>query len=67
MIRFLAYILIFFILFRLVGSVFKLFLGNREQNAPKKRGNVNVQSPTKEDKKKKGYKGGEYIDYEEVD
>ena len=69
MLRFIAYILVFFILFRLVGAVLRLFFGSnqRRSNSTKsKNDNINVNKPPKS-KKSEGYKGGEYVDYEELE
>ncbi|MBX2964702.1 MAG: DUF4834 domain-containing protein [Cyclobacteriaceae bacterium] len=66
---FLIFVLIFYVLYKL--GLFRVFVsgvkqGDSNPNMNKRAGgNVNIDTaPPKE--KRKGYKGGEYIDYEEV-
>lgn len=68
--------LIGFLLFRVLGIFFKVLTGSTANHKPQdyqqsrrpKDGNVNVDFvPNKDKKKDKGYKGGEYVDYEELD
>lgn len=67
--RFLLYVLLFFILFRLVGMVLRIFIGRsvRQNFENKKNSGSKVDVEKKTDKSSQGYKGGEYIDYEELD
>jgi hypothetical protein len=66
----LLFVLIFYVLYKL--GLFRVFVGGVKQgyadpNDLNKRsgGNVNIDSaPPKE--KRKGFEGGEYVDYEEV-
>ena len=70
MLRFILYVILFVVLFRLAGAVIRMLVGNSAARgqAPRRPRNSNVdvnQEP--QSKKPEGYKGGEYIDYEEVD
>jgi hypothetical protein len=78
MLRVIAIILLFLFAFRIIGSVIRFLLGgasmNRsgsfQQNRQQKPrgGNVNVDYvPKKGASGKHNYKGGEYVDYEDVD
>lgn len=66
----LLFVLIFYVLYKL--GLFRVFVGSVKQgysdpdNLNKRSGsNVNIDSvPPKE--KRRGFKGGEYVDYEEV-
>ena len=66
--RFILFVLLFFILFRVVAMVLRMLVGTpRQQNFTEKKppnSNLNVDKGGKDSK---GYKGGEYVDYEEVD
>lgn len=78
MLRLLAFIVIIFLVFRTIGYVIRLLAGGvtgrtgqefREDYNRKKRasnGNIHIDYVPKEDKKKSGFKGGEYVDYEDV-
>ena len=64
--------LIGFILVRLIGGVVRLLFGSAankmqgQQGRPDKSGKVNMNKNTPS-RKKEGYSGGEYVDFEEVD
>jgi hypothetical protein len=76
MLKFLLIIfLFFFILFRLGGFLLKMLGGPSRQDRAKGRkgrkytppgGNVSVDYEPKNEKKKKDFEGGEYVDYEDV-
>ena len=77
MLKLLAIILMIFLLFRSLGFFLRLFLGravsNQAQNpfqGQKRRrtrsGNLNVDIAPDEKKRKTDFKGGEYVDYEDV-
>ena len=66
--RFLLYLILFVILFRLAGFLIRVFLISSRQNKDNRQArNSNVNVNREDAEKSKGYKGGEYIDYEEVD
>jgi len=78
MLRLLAFILLFLLLFRVVGYVMRLLLGRstadrastqfRQSRRRPAGGNINIDYvPGEENRKDKKYEGGEYVDYEEVD
>ena len=66
--RFLLYLILFVILFRLVGTLIRMWLATsaKDRDTRKPR-NSNVNVNRKDTERSKGYKGGEYVDYEEVD
>ena len=64
--RFLLYLILFVILFRLVSALIRMWLASPEKETRKPR-NSNVNINRKDAERSKGYKGGEYVDYEEVD
>ena len=77
MLKFLLIIfLFFFILFRVGGLIFRMLGGGSPKKGqnPKNRGrkyspqggNVDVDFEPGKPKKKKGYDGGEYVDFEEL-
>ena len=80
MLKLLALILVFVLFLRSIGFVLRLLFGSglagrtsrefRKEQGRSKRptgGNVDINyDPKKEDKKSKGFKGGDYVDYEEV-
>ncbi|MEM7109152.1 MAG: DUF4834 domain-containing protein [Bacteroidota bacterium] len=68
--------LIGFLLFRVLGLFFRVLTGSTanhktqgyQHSRKPKDGNVNVDFiPNKDKTKNNGYKGGEYVDYEELD
>lgn len=74
MLKILALLVLIFIFFKAVGMVFRLLLGTGDvnrtqrysstQSQRKREGSINVDhNPNSSNK---GYKGGEYVDYEEV-
>jgi len=78
MLRLLAFILLFLLLFRAVGFVLRLLLGRsftnrantqfRQTTKRSARGNINIDyDPGKENRKDKKFEGGDYVDFEEVD
>ena len=80
MLKLLALILLFVLFLRSIGFLLRLLFGSglagrtnrefRKGQGHRKRppgGNVDINYvPNKEDKKGNGYKGGDYVDYEEV-
>ena len=79
MLKFLALILVFVLVLRSIGFLVRLLFGGlanktskefHEGQGRRKRpsgGNVDIDYvPNKEGKKGKGFKGGDYVDYEEV-
>lgn len=80
MLKLLALILLFVLFLRSIGFLLRFLLGrglanraSREFNEGQTRkrrpsgGNVNVDYvPKKENKNQKGFKGGDYVDYEDV-
>ena len=78
MLKLIAFILLFLLLFRAVGVVLRLLLGgsftnrtNTQFRQTHKRpagGNINIDyDPGKENRKGKKFEGGDYVDFEEVD
>jgi hypothetical protein len=74
MFKLLALLVLFWILFRAVGMVIKMVIGSNPDtrqtrysnpNNPKRKGDINIDHNPK--KSNKGYEGGEYVDYEDVD
>lgn len=76
MLKILAVLVLIYIFFRAVGVIFRTVLGSSSTNRSTRyqdnttgkgagrKGNINVDhNPNKS----KGYEGGEYVDYEEVD
>jgi hypothetical protein len=75
----LKFLLIFFVIaylaFRLGGLLIRFMMGglgnnrntNRTFTTKPKDGNVSVNIDPKKDRGKKGFQGGEYVDYEEVE
>lgn len=67
--------LIGFLLFRVLGVFFRVLTGSTanpraqetRQTRKPKNGNVNVDYIPGKEKDNKGFKGGEYVDYEELD
>jgi len=77
MLRLLAYIFLLYLVFRVINSVFRFVIG-RPQNTQqghastsrgKRAGDINLEHMPDNSKgeRKDRFKGGEYIDYEEVD
>lgn len=74
MFKILALLFLIWIFFKAVGQIFRTFLGGSDLNRktrfgnqrPKKQGDLHVDYDPN-DKNKKDYPGGEYIDYEEVE
>jgi hypothetical protein len=68
MLRFLIiFTLIFYVLYKL--GVFRAFSSGYSENNNNRRppnGNVNVDSAPQKEKKRSSFKGGEYVDYEEI-
>lgn len=73
MFKFLALFVLIWIFIKAAGQILKLFLGGSTINQHRtytksqgrRQGNIHVDHTP--DKDKKGYEGGEYVDYEEVD
>lgn len=78
MFRILAFILLFVFLFRIVGSVIRYLLGGpsmnrsgsfqqgRQRNHRGSKIHVDY-DPKKDSRQKSDFKGGEYVDYEDLD
>jgi hypothetical protein len=74
MLKLLALLVLIWILFRALGMIIKTVIGRTNDNRrtrysnssnPKQEGDINVDhNPNKTNK---GYEGGEYVDYEDVD
>ncbi len=74
MLKLLALLVLIWILFRALGMIIKTVIGGNNNNRrtrysnssnPKREGDINVDhNPNKTNK---GYEGGEYVDYEDVD
>ncbi|WP_017733197.1 hypothetical protein [Nafulsella turpanensis] len=76
-----TFLLICYLLYRFIGFFFKAFfilLGQRHKNSHKQQrqrqnrrrpeGSIHVEyEPPKEKRKQVNFRGGEYVDYEEVD
>ena len=73
MLKFLLILFAFiYLTFRIGGYIMRLFLGssgkqNQSFKQRPKDGNVSINYDPKEKRNQKGYQGGEYVDYEEVD
>lgn len=74
MLKILALLVLIFIFFKAVGMVFKLLLGGGDVNRSQRYSNSQYQKKRNADvnvdhnpNKSKGYQGGEYVDYEEVE
>lgn len=76
MIKILALLLLIWVFFKAVGMIFRTLLGSADQNRSDRygndysgnrprRGNVNIDHNPNQPNK--GFDGGEYVDYEEVD
>lgn len=76
MIKLLALLVLIWVFFKAVGMIFRTVLGSSDQNRGnryagnseqrgKKAGDIHVDHSPK--KGSKGYDGGEYVDYEEVE
>ncbi len=72
MLRFLLILsLIMFVVFKLGGFFFRLAAGsntnrNPQQASNRNSGNVNINRNPQQTSKNRDFKGGEYIDYEEI-
>ena len=75
MLKFLLIIFVFlYVVFRLGGYIVRILMGNSSstgngqtfQRKPRD-GNVTINQDPQDKKDQKGYQGGEYVDYEEVD
>lgn len=74
MLKLLALLVLILIFFRALGMIIKTVIGSNNGNKrtrysnfsnPKRKGDINVDhNPNKTNK---GYDGGEYVDYEDVD
>ena len=67
MIKFL--LILFFIsylIYRVGGAFFRIMTLGNTQNSARRPRNSNVDVPKNQSNNDKGYKGGEYIDFEEV-
>ncbi len=74
MFKFFALLILIWIFFKAIGQVFKIFIAGsdtnrktRYTNTKRTRHEGGVQVDNNPAKAKKDYKGGEYIDFEEVD
>jgi hypothetical protein len=74
MLKIIALLFLIWVFFRALGMIFRTLMGSADQNRnsrydnysnPRKKGNVNVDHDPNHTKK--GFDGGEYVDYEEVD
>lgn len=71
MLKFLLIIfLISYVVFRLGGFFFKILSLGTQRNSPEPKrppgSNVEIDFVPRKDKNRKGFNGGEYVDYEEV-
>jgi 3-deoxy-D-manno-octulosonic-acid transferase len=75
MLKIIAVLVLIYIFFRALGVIFKTMLGSTSENREtrykttggkraQREGNIKVDH---DPKKSKGYEGGEYVDYEEVE
>jgi len=78
MLKIFAILVLLYFFFRSVGHVLRLFLGRSAQSRTQqpygrpgqqrtKREGLHVDSVPNQQKQKKGFKGGDYVDYEEVE
>lgn len=78
MIKFLAIIALLYFFFRSIGHVMRLLFGGSVQQRAQQRPytsqqqrttkeGLHVDSMPSQEKQKKDFKGGDYVDYEEVD
>ncbi|HEX9649098.1 MAG TPA: hypothetical protein VGA21_00945 [Cyclobacteriaceae bacterium] len=73
MLKFLLILFAFmYLTFKLGGYIMRFLLGNsgKENQSFKQKpkgGNVSINFDPKDKRNQKGYQGGEYVDYEEVD
>ena len=76
MLKILAVLVLVWVLFRAVGMIFRTLLGvdssrntsqrqKSTQREPKQKGEINIEHNPNDSKK--GFEGGEYVEYEEVD
>jgi hypothetical protein len=75
--KILSFLFILYLLYRFIGFFFKVFyvlLGQRPRNQASSRnkkrpeGSIHVeQKPPRKKEKQMGFRGGEYVDYEELD
>jgi hypothetical protein len=74
LLKLLALLIVIWIFFKAIGQIFKVLLGRPDVNRStrytdtkqRKKEGINVEYDPKA-KDKKGYEGGEYVEYEEVD
>ncbi|HBH23342.1 MAG TPA: DUF4834 domain-containing protein [Cytophagales bacterium] len=76
MLKLLLFILLMYLVFRFIGNLFKLMMGRQgekrqfhdQKRRNRKNDEVNIDYVPNQNKKqhKQSYKGGEYVDYEEV-
>lgn len=74
MLKIIALLILIWVFFRALGMIFRTLLGSTDQNrrsrygndysGSTKKGNINIDHDPNQ--KKKGYDGGEYVDYEEI-
>ena len=76
MLKLIALLLLIWVLFKALGMIFRTLLGSTDPNrdsrygndysgGARRKGNVNINHDP--NKAKKGYDGGEYVDYEEIE
>jgi hypothetical protein len=76
MLKIFALLLLIWVFFKAVGMIFRTVLGSADQNRDnrygkefsgntRRRGNVNVDNMPNQSNK--GFDGGEYVDYEEIE
>ena len=76
MLKIIALLLLIWLFFKALGMIFRTMLGSADDNrsnrygnnysgSNRRRGNVNIDHDP--NKSKKGYEGGEYVDYEEIE
>lgn len=71
LLKFILFAVVIIYLLRKVGGVLYRIMGGappQQYQQPRPKGDINVETPPKESKKKFGddFKGGEYVDYEEI-
>ena len=73
MLKLIALFILIWIFFKAIGMIIKTLIGSDTNKStrytsprPKQHGNINIEYDPK-GKKDNGYKGGDYVDYEEVE
>ncbi len=73
MLKIIAFLALIYIFFKAVGIIFRVLGGSPDTNrhqrygTPGKEGELHIDYDPRSGKRKSDFKGGEYVDYEEVE